>query len=239
MIPRFLGAVQFLTIIPVPCEADSPGRSAVFFPLVGAALGAIGGVAFQALIRVFPQSVASLFVLIMWALVTGALHEDGFTDVADAFRAGRSRDKILAILKDSRIGAHGALALILISLLRWQALSANTENAVLPLATIFAVSRSSLVLMAWVTPPVAGGLGFEFSRALTSISALMVLSQAILWAIFSNSAVLLLSGVFVIIVVARKYFIRRIGGATGDCLGGTCLIIETWGLILLTCPRCM
>ena len=58
--------------------------------------------------------------------------------------------------------------------------------------------------MAWVTPPVAGGLGFEFSRALTSISALMVLSQAILWAIFSNSAVLLLSGVFVIIVVARN-----------------------------------
>ena len=53
MIPRFLGAVQFLTIIPVRCEADSPGRSAVFFPLVGAALGAIGGVAFQALIRCF------------------------------------------------------------------------------------------------------------------------------------------------------------------------------------------
>jgi cobalamin 5'-phosphate synthase/cobalamin synthase len=239
MIPRFLGAIKFLTIVPVRRNASSPGESAIFFPLIGAALGAIGGAAFHALSSIFPQNVAALIVLALWALLTGALHEDGFADVADAFRAGRSRDKILTILKDSRIGAHGALALILICLVRWQALSEITENPVLPLATLFAVSRSSLVLLAWISPPAGSGLGFEFSRALTSATALIVLSQAILWAAFSGAGVLLLPGAFVIIVIARKYFIRRVGGVTGDCLGATCLIIETWGLILFTCRRCV
>ena len=167
----------------------------------------------------------------MWALVTGALHEDGFADVADAFRAGRSRDKILAILKDSRIGAHGALALILISLLRWQALSANTENAVLPLATIFAVSRSSLVLMAWVTPPVAGGLGFEFSRALTTTGGHAFVPRRFYGPYFPTLQYCFCRVCSLLSLVARKYYIRRIGGVTGDCLGATCLIIETWGLI--------
>jgi adenosylcobinamide-GDP ribazoletransferase len=239
MIPRFLGAVQFLTTVPIRRKVSSPGESAIFFPVIGASLGASGGAAFHVLSSFLPHSVAALIVFAMWALVTGGLHEDGLADVVDAFRAGRPRDKILAILKDSRIGAHGALALILISLTRWQALTAITVNPVLSLAALFAVSRSSLALIAWISPPAGSGLGFEFSRALTSTTAVIVLSQGILWAAFSGAGVLLLSGALVIIVIAREYFIRRIGGVTGDCLGATCLVIETWGLILFTCRRCM
>src|SRR3954449_4276988 len=115
MIARFLGAVQFLTTLPVRRATASPGRCAVFFPLVGAAMGSAGGLLLYALRNVMPPSLAALLVLSFWALLTGGLHEDGFADVADAFRAGRSREKMFAILKDSRIGAHGALAMILIS----------------------------------------------------------------------------------------------------------------------------
>ena len=132
MIGRFLGAIQFLTVAPVRRSVSPPGESAAFFPLVGAALGAGGGLVLYFSQALLPQAISSLIVLSFWVLVTGGLHEDGFADVADAFRAGRPREKILAILKDSRIGAHGAIALILISLVRWQALSGITANAVLP-----------------------------------------------------------------------------------------------------------
>ena len=239
MIARFLGAIQFLTVAPVRRSTASPGDSALFFPMVGAALGAAGGIVFRLSAEFFPTGVTALIVLSLWALITGGLHEDGFADVADAFRAGRSRDKIFAILKDSRIGAHGALALILISFLRWQTLSSIAVNPVFPLAAIFAVSRASLVLLAWVAPPAGTGLGFEFSRALNSGVAIAVAIQAIAWAFFSGAGMLLLWGAFVIIVVAKGYFMRRIGGVTGDCLGATCLLVETWGLILFTCRRCM
>jgi adenosylcobinamide-GDP ribazoletransferase len=239
MIARFLGAIQFLTVAPVRRSTASPGDSALFFPVIGAALGAAGAVVLRLSAELFPQNVAALIVLSFWALITGGLHEDGFADVADAFRAGRAREKIFVILKDSRIGAHGALALIFISVLRWQALSSITVNPVFPLAAIFAVSRASLVLLAWVTPPAGTGLGFEFSRALNSGVAIAVAIQAIVWAFFSGAGMLLLWGTFVIIVIARRYFMRRIGGVTGDCLGATCLIVETWGLILFTCRRCM
>ena len=187
----------------------------------------------------YSRSAAALIVLSFWALITGGLHEDGFADVADALRAGRSRETMLAILKDSRIGAHGTLALILISLLRWQALGSIAVNPLFPLAAIFAVSRASLVLLAWISPPAGTGLGFEFSRSLNSTSAIIVAAQGILWSAFSGVGTLLLWGAFVIIVIARKYYVRRIGGVTGDCLGATCLIVETWGLILFTCRRCM
>ena len=239
MIGRFLGAIQFLTVAPVRRSVSRPGESAPFFPVVGAALGAGGGLILYFSQALLPQAVSSVIVLSLWALVTGGLHEDGFADVADAFRAGRPREKILTILKDSRIGAHGALALILISLVRWQALSAITVNPVLPLAAILAVSRASLVLLAWISPPAGGGLGFEFSRALNSRSALIVAVQVIPCAVFFGAGLLLIWGAFVIIMIARRYFVRRIGGVTGDCLGATCLIVETWGLILFTCRRCM
>src|SRR5262245_13968406 len=104
MIPAFLGAVQFLTVLPVPGKTAPPARSAIFFPLVGAWLGWMGATIFLFLRAVFPLELAALAAVAFWIVVTGALHEDGLADVADAFRAGRSADRILAILKDSRIG---------------------------------------------------------------------------------------------------------------------------------------
>ena len=239
MIARLLGAAQFLTVLPVRGRTAPTGQSAIFFPLIGAVMGAAGGLFLQVAGSFLPQTIAALLALSVWALLSGGLHEDGFADVVDAFRSGRSRDKILSILKDSRIGAHGALALILITLIRWQALSAIVSEPVRALAAIFAVSRSSLVVLAWVTPPAGGGLGFEFSRTLNTVVAIAVIIQACIFSFFSGAGVLLVWGGSIIVLCARIYFMRRIGGATGDCLGATGLLVETWGLILFTCQRCM
>ena len=240
MIARLLGAVQFLTIVPVRSETPPPGQCAAFFPLVGAGLGALGGaLMLYAGYALVPAPLAALLVLGFWAAVTGGLHEDGLADVADAFRAGRSRERILAILKDSRIGAHGALALILLTLLRWQVLSAMAGEPVRALTATLAVSRASLAGLAWISAPAGGGLGFEFSRSLTTTGVVIAIVQAIVWSYFSGAGVMLIWGATVIVVASSVYYNRRIGGVTGDCLGATCLLVETWGLALFSCQRCM
>jgi adenosylcobinamide-GDP ribazoletransferase len=238
MIARFLGAIQFLTILPVRRPTAAPGACAPYFPLVGLGLGAAGGLLFQTAANFLPVPAAAVLALCFWALCTGGLHEDGFTDVADAFRAGRSRQRILDIMKDSRIGAHGALALILLTLIRWQALS-GVSDPVRSLAATFAVSRASLAGLAWISPPAGTGLGFEFSRSLTTAGVIVTIVLAVAAAYLSQAGTLLIWGATIIVIVSRAYYLRRIGGVTGDCLGATCLLVETWGFLLFTCRRCM
>jgi adenosylcobinamide-GDP ribazoletransferase len=239
MIARLLGAFQFLTIVPVRSSTAAPGQSALFFPFVGAVLGAAGGVLLQALQSFLSPSLAALLVVAFWAVLTGGLHEDGFADVADAFRAGRPREKILSILKDSRIGAHGALALILISIVRWQALSSFAGDPVRSLSAVLAVSRTSLVGLAWISPPAGDGLGFEFSRTLSGATAVAAIVQALFLAYVGGAGTILFALAILMVLTARKYFVSRIGGVTGDCLGATCLLVETGGLVLFSCQRCI
>ena len=97
--------------------------SGVFYPLVGALLGGVGVVAYFCLGAVLPRSVVMLLILSLWAFLTGALHEDGLADTFDAFGSQRSREDVLRVLKDSRVGSYGSLALILATLLRWQGLT--------------------------------------------------------------------------------------------------------------------
>src|ERR1700757_4289376 len=99
MIGSFVAAVQFLTIIPIVRPVPCAGAG-FFFPLVGASLGAASGAVYLAAMRLFPPSVASLFAVLFLVTITGALHEDGLADVFDAFRAGRSPERIHSILKD-------------------------------------------------------------------------------------------------------------------------------------------
>lgn len=240
MIRRFLGAVQFLTIVPVPGITSPPGASAVFFPLVGALLGAAGGLLLEAARGYVPFTLVSLLVLAFWTLITGGLHEDGFADVADAFRAYRSPEKIHAILKDSRVGAHGALALMFLLIVRWQALSAIAVEAIPALAAALALGRAAVVALLWATPPSGSGSAMTMSRSLGSGTAALVIVQAIAFGMWPGArpASFLLGGSVLIVLLARRYFLRRIGGVTGDCLGATEQIVETWCLVVYTCRPC-
>jgi adenosylcobinamide-GDP ribazoletransferase len=240
MILRFLGAVQFLTVLPVRRSTVPAGAAALFFPVVGAMLGAAGGLLLEALRGYVPLALASLLVLIFWALITGGLHEDGLADVADAFRAYRPADKILAILRDSRIGAHGALALMLVLLVRWQSLSLIAVHTVPALAAALALSRAAMVAMLWSTPPAGSGRAVEMSDSLTTRAALGAIAQGIAFTLWPGGRIapLLLGGTVLLVLLARKYFLRRIGGVTGDCLGAVGQIVETWCLVVYTCRPC-
>lgn len=224
-------ALQFLTVLPVG-GSDPPARGAAFFPLIGALLGLGAG-----LIRVYlplPVGVSSLLALTFLVAITGALHEDGLADVADAFRAGRSQERILAILKDSRIGVYGAAALILAFMLRWQTI------ALLGLPALVAAggaSRGAMVVMAAVSNPLGSGLGNEFCLGLRRPDVVIVGIETVALPFIGGyvigSMALLLNST--VVLLAHAYFHRRAGGITGDCLGAVCQITEITTLLAFLC----
>ena len=243
------GAVSFLTIVRGPSEPVSPGRAAKFFPLVGAVLGAAGAGIYLTAIRGLPDSIAALLTVAFWAAVSGVLHEDGLADVADALRAGRTRDQMLAILKDSRIGAYGALAITLSVLARWQALEhlgADPAHLMLDRSAAArvlkiciaaqAVPRAAMVALAWVSRPVGTGLGFVFSTTLTTTGAVIAIAQGVVAALICGwqPGFAILAGSYFIVRWMRAWFYRRIGGVNGDCLGAAEQILEVFILVLFT-----
>jgi len=238
---RLLGAVQFLTILPVRGSTAAPGASAVWFPLVGAAVGASAGMVLLAARQALPPGVAAGLALAWLILITGGLHEDGLADVADALRAGRTRARMLEILKDSRIGAHGALALLLSVGLRWQAISSLAVHPVAALAAAAALSRAALIAVAFWTEPAGDGLGRGFRASLTAPATGFAFLQGVAAAMLCGprAAAWLLALALVVAAAARAYFTRRLGGVTGDCLGAVCQVCETGFLLVLTCPYCI
>jgi adenosylcobinamide-GDP ribazoletransferase len=234
VIRRFKGAVQFLTVLPILGRTSAPGEAAVFFPIVGALLGAGAGALFLVAQRFLGPSLAALIATAALIGITGALHEDGLADVSDAFRAGRSREQTMEILKDSRIGVYGALALIISVGLRWQSLILCQVNAALGLSASLALSRSVLVVLAFSTPVAGEGLGASFTSSLSARTVIAVLAQALLCAVFCSwHGVLMLLASGSVMLLARSYCLRRLGGVNGDCLGATCQAAETVNLIVL------
>jgi len=228
-VKRFLGALQFLTILPIRGSTSSPGQAAIFFPITGMLLGAAAGLVCR--------WTGALFALAFLAIAAGCLHEDGLADVADAFRAGRTPDTILAILKDSRIGTYGAMALIATFAIRWQALSQLRVDPVYGLSAALGLSRSAMVVLAASTPSAGDGLGRMFSAEISRTTCGLVVVQAVALCFIAGwrYAVPLIAATALTIAAARAYFIRRIGGANGDCLGATCQAVETVNLVILSC----
>lgn len=224
--------IQFLTILPVPGATSQPlGRSAWAFPIVGAMLGL--GAAFCIKAAGAPGPLLAIAFL---ALVTGGLHEDGLADVFDALRAGRTRERMLAILKDSRIGAHGTLALIVITAWRWQALAQISGSRVLLLApAAIGISRGAMVLLAACSPSAGEGLGRAFAESISKWAAMVAaaLSLALAAACGWPEAGWLVGANLGLLLVLRAWFRARIGGVTGDCLGAAGQLSEAVSLGLL------
>ena len=216
-------ALQFLTIIPVPAPPVPPGAAAIWFPAVGALLGAMAWFLSQQ-----PMGAALALAALVW--ITGGLHEDGLADVCDAVRAGRPRERMLEILKDSRIGAYGATAIGLSILLRWQAMSRLTEWHEFVLALV--VSRAAMVWLAATTPAASEGLGSAFRLSLPWYAAPLAIVPVVLAAAVNWEWRAVLVAVASIALV-RAWLLRRLGGFTGDCLGFQCQVTETAVLIAL------
>lgn len=238
----FCTAGAFLTRLPMGAKAaEASGqkgelaRAVRAFPLVGVMVGLLAALAYLIAdgLNLTPV-LASLIAVGVMIVVTGALHEDGLTDVADAFFDTRAKAEKLKIMRDSRIGVYGAATLVIALGLRVGALAAIAETGQVGAALIAAAvaSRAALPAMMWrMKPARRGGLGATAGKPDQS-QVLLTLLLGTALALFFLSFLIpgfagLMAGVIVLVIGAGGAFLiaylaqRAIGGYTGDVLGAT------------------
>jgi adenosylcobinamide-GDP ribazoletransferase len=222
-------ALLFLTRLPVrsdaPLDLSELAAAAHLFPVVGALVGGCAALAYWAAILVglpsLPASIAALATLIA---VTGALHEDGLADTADSLGAGADRERALAIMRDSRIGTYGTIALVLALLARLIALAGLWEPAMVAgvLIAVGALSRAALPVVMLVQPPARrDGLAAAAGRP-PPLRAAAGCALALLVALACLPTPQALVAALTVAAVAGLVawrLARRFGGYTGDTLG--------------------
>jgi adenosylcobinamide-GDP ribazoletransferase len=237
-IADILTGAALLTRLPLPEHTSRGAASAWAWPVVGLILGAIAGLTgWLALWLGLPPSIAALLVLTAQVFASGGLHEDGLADTADGLWGGWTRERRLEIMRDSRIGSYGVIALILGYAARWSALSLLLEGGAYGAALIAAAAMSRGVLpgvMALVTPARADGLSRSTGRpsvatagvaaALALLIGVITLGGGVIWAALLALAVT---------IGLARIAVARIGGQTGDILGATQQVVEIAVLISL------
>ena len=244
-------AFQFLSRVPVPGELDyTPElfrKSTRFYPLVGLVIGLIAWLVGIGAAYVLPSMPAAVIVLITWVVLTGGLHLDGWMDTADGLLSYRSREAMLEIMKDSRVGAMGVIACVLLLLLKLSLIEAIIDlqlySGLLLLPFIWSRWFMTHAMTAW--PPARGkeGLGASFKgltgrdRMLTLLLAAglslatVCLSPLTGWGISSwlpaLAGLLLLPLISVIVGrMSANRISKRLGGLTGDTYGALNELLE-------------
>ncbi|MGH9597236.1 MAG: adenosylcobinamide-GDP ribazoletransferase [Edaphobacter sp.] len=234
LVIEILVAFQFLTRIPMPFNKIETGllsRAIKFFPLVGLVIGSGAALLQKLLIPHLSRPLAAFLVLVYLVLITGCFHEDGLADTADGFGGGWTRDQILTILKDSRIGSYGATTLVLSLLARYLLLaSLPTEHFAAYVISAHVLSRWSALPLSYFLLPTSdqNGQGARIA-GLTSLSSLIFGSAfsfaIVIFALRWLAITPLLITTLTIILTGWFYF-RKISGITGDCFGATNQLTE-------------
>ena len=221
-----LGAVSFLTRVPTGTGERRVQELAGFvpwFPVVGAGVGLVVGAVYAGGRELLPPLPAATVAVVAGIGLTGAFHEDGLGDTADAFMGHHDRDGTIRILKDPRLGTFGVLAVAASLLLRVGAVAALAPGAALAaLPAAHALSRA-VAVAAMTALPAAGdtGLGASYVLALSRRRALAgaVAGLAIALALLGVTAVWAAAAAAVAAALLGRLAVRRIGGVTGDVLG--------------------
>lgn len=229
----FLGAIALLTRIPVAAQVrDSTelARAVPWFPVVGAGIGVLIALLYALCSTILPPFLAATLAVTTGVLVTGAFHEDGLADVADAFAGGFTRERRFEILNDPRLGTFGVLALISSMLVRVGAISALDRRSALALIpAAHALSRAAgIVLMRRLPLARSDGLGARYATAVTrGGEAVGVVVGTVLCAVFIGRWSIAAVVVAMLVTVGMGALARaRIGGIAGDVLGATQQVAE-------------
>jgi adenosylcobinamide-GDP ribazoletransferase len=253
-------AFQFLTRFPVRTKGDfSPEllrASVAYYPLVGAAIGLSTALCAAAAGWLLPAWPAAVVTLILWVGLTGGLHLDGWMDSADALLSYRSRERMLEIMKDSRVGAMGVLACVLLLLLKASLLAAWLEGgsfSLLPLLLLPPVWGRWYMVRAMARYPLArgneglaatfGGLPTRQERRAGLSAALLTLAAAAAplalgagsgaWPLLAAAAILAPLAAAACGRLAARRINSRLGGLTGDVYGALGELLETVVLLVL------
>ncbi|GGE07713.1 adenosylcobinamide-GDP ribazoletransferase [Marinithermofilum abyssi] len=230
-------AITFLTRIPVPIRVDEAAwrNSPVYYPLVGLIVGGLAAAFDWGIASHFPPWVRGVLVIGWWVLITGGLHMDGLMDTADGLGSYRNRERMLEIMKDSRIGAMGVLAAIFLIFIKVSVAASVPLSASLAAPLILAPVWGRFALV-WA---LAGypylrekgmGTGLHVTRSSWLIAFLF--SLGLTWVIVGVSGGVLALAAIAMTALFCAWVTRRLGGLTGDVYGALVEIVET--VVLLT-----
>ncbi len=238
----FLQALSFLTVLPMGHlslpEEKGLARSMAFFPIVGLLIGLLLAIAQFLLSYLFSQSFVLWLTLGWLALLTRGLHLDGFADTVDGFAAGGPKEKILEVMRDSRIGAFGVVGLIFLIGAKYLALEQIAEPSVLySLILMTVMGRNSMVWVCYRSPYARAGEGLAkpFVENLTARE--MIISSALTFGIGvllrGLDGAMIFLGIGLFSLAFRFFFLKKLDGVTGDILGAANELSELLCLVLL------
>ena len=231
-----LTAFGFFTRIPVPFQIafsqENLNKCNRYLPVVGLVVGGISGLVFYLASLLLPHSVAVMLSMGSSVLLTGAFHEDGFADVCDAFGGGWTKEKILTIMKDSRVGAYGAVGILLLLMLKFTTL--NELPASVWIKAIICGHVISRMMAVWTMHSLSYVRDDESSKSKPITKALQLKDLLIAIGIAIPSLLLFQDWLFFIVLIPvfvakywlERYFKKWIGGYTGDCLGSVQQVTE-------------
>lgn len=238
---RLIAAFRFLTRLPIPgpeTRTEDLSGAVGWFPVVGAFVGLATAGVFALALRLWTAPVAAALAVAFGLLLTGGFHEDGFTDAADGLGGGWTKERVLEIMKDSRIGAYGAMALWCTLTLRWTALWGLETKALwaLPLAMVW--GRWSISVMLRLLPSISQGLAKEVHKGLgcwpfVQSTLLLALANLAVWRWGTVSLARPACAAIVVTLVWTLYLRHRLGGHSGDLLGAGNQLVEAAALLAL------
>jgi len=235
---QFISALQFLTILPLgkPRDLDAP-KTIPWFPVVGLAIGLLVVLGDYVFSMLWPVAIVSMLDVLLLAVLSGGLHLDGLGDTADGLLSHRSPEQVLSIMRDSRIGVMGLLAVAFILAIKWAGINSLEDHRVLYLLIIPAYSRGAMMFgikfLRYGRPQ--GGIGTNFFAKKPRTVSLSSIFLPVFLSLWLGMESLWLNGLFAAMTgLILPYYKWRTDCITGDMLGAMAEIEEA-GLFLVAC----
>ncbi len=239
---RFLAALQFLTVVGVPwrrgAQADEMGRSAGYFPIIGLIIGLMLVGLSWLFGLLLPALVVDALLVAFLAVISGAMHLDGFADTCDGLAGHRTAEERWQVMHDSRAGAFGIVGVVLILLVKYVSLSSIPADAMMmTLILMPVISRWTMAYAIFAYPYARpDGLGKAFKQGTTwprfTMATVIVVAVVAVIAQLIGLAVLFLG--WVVTLAVASYFKSKFNGLTGDNYGAVNEVTEVSVLIFIT-----
>ena len=228
---RLIAALQFLTIIPLgKSSIYDPKGMIPFFPIVGLIIGGLLSIFDHMVLHFWSSQTTAILDVVLLVIITAALHLDGLGDTADGVLGHRSREKALVIMKDSRIGVMGLVAIVCTLAVKWGGIMHLNDHRMLVLVLVPAYSRSTMIFgirfLEYGRPD--GGTGYDLFDEPIKLTAFQWMLIPVMLSIILGWKGIWLNFIFALLTMTIIfYYKKRMGCITGDMLGAMTEIIES------------
>jgi adenosylcobinamide-GDP ribazoletransferase len=242
MLKRFILMIQFFTSIPIPVNMNVTekdfGKGLIFAPIVGLIIGGILAWANYLLGLIFPTLLVSVFTVIIYILLTGGLHLDGLGDTFDGIFSNRPKERILEIMRDSRVGTNAVLAVVCLLLVNVAVIASFDKERVFEILLLMPVAgRIGSLVGAGVSAYARSGQGLGKSFidycGIKEILIGVILISPVFFVLYHLKGIIPVLFVIATAVLLVRFLGKKIGGATGDILGAVCELNQSIFLVLI------